>query len=73
MSVIFFFSAVISVLYYLGWMQVLIQKMALIMQYSLGTSAVESLHAAVNVFVGWVSASAHAPHHRLTHSRGFKK
>ncbi|XP_022330339.2 solute carrier family 28 member 3-like isoform X2 [Crassostrea virginica] len=57
MSVIFFFSAVISVLYYLGWMQVLIQKMALIMQYSLGTSAVESLHAAVNVFVGWAETT----------------
>lgn len=55
MSVIFFFSAVISILYFLGWMQVLIEKMALIMQYSLGTSAMESLHAAVNVFVGWVS------------------
>ncbi|XP_065943683.1 solute carrier family 28 member 3 isoform X2 [Magallana gigas] len=57
MSVIFFFSAVISILYFLGWMQVLIEKMALIMQYSLGTSAMESLHAAVNVFVGWAETT----------------
>ncbi|XP_061168893.1 solute carrier family 28 member 3-like [Saccostrea echinata] len=57
MSVIFFFSAVISILYYLGWMQVLIQKMAFIMQYTLGISAMESLHAAVNIFVGWAETT----------------
>lgn len=57
MSVIFFFSAVISILYFLGWMQILIEKMALIMQFSLGTSAMESLHAAFNVFVGWAETT----------------
>ncbi|XP_048733363.2 solute carrier family 28 member 3-like isoform X2 [Ostrea edulis] len=57
MSVIFFFSAVISILYYIGWMQILIEKMAWVMQYSLETSAMESLHAAVNVFVGWAETT----------------
>lgn len=54
MSVIIFFSSTISILYYLGWIQVIIEKISIIMQYSLGTSAMESLHAAFNIFVGWV-------------------
>ncbi|XP_039269230.2 sodium/nucleoside cotransporter 2-like [Styela clava] len=50
--IIIYFSAFISVLYYLGAMQWLICKLAWLMQLSLGTSASESMCAAGNIFVG---------------------
>ncbi|XP_060068832.1 solute carrier family 28 member 3-like [Ylistrum balloti] len=53
LPVIIFFSASISILYYLGWLQILIRALGVVMQYSLGISAMESLHAAFNIFVGW--------------------
>ncbi|WAR08491.1 S28A3-like protein [Mya arenaria] len=56
MPVLIFFSASIAILYYLGVIQVLIEKIAFVMQISLGTSAMESLHAAINIFVGWAEA-----------------
>ncbi|KAL4233365.1 hypothetical protein ACF0H5_008047 [Mactra antiquata] len=56
MPVLIFFSATIGILYYLGVIQVLIEKIAFIMEYSLGTGAMESLHAAINIFVGWAEA-----------------
>ena len=52
---IVFFSSVISILYYLGWIQVVIRKMAWVMQVTMGTTAGESLSAAGNIFVGMVS------------------
>ena len=55
MPVLIFFSATIGVLYYLGLIQLVIEKIAFIMQFTLGTGAMESLHAAINIFVGWVS------------------
>lgn len=51
---IIFFSSVISVCYYLGIMQVVIKKIAWLMQITMKTSAVESLNAAGNIFVGQV-------------------
>ncbi|ESP05201.1 hypothetical protein LOTGIDRAFT_103137, partial [Lottia gigantea] len=56
MSIIIFFSATISVLYYLGWMQIFIEKIVWIIMNGMGTGAMESLHAAVNIFVGWGEA-----------------
>lgn len=56
MPVIIFFSATIGILYYLGVIQMLIEKIAFIMEFSLGTGAMESLHAAINIFVGWAEA-----------------
>ncbi|XP_045196631.2 solute carrier family 28 member 3-like [Mercenaria mercenaria] len=56
MPVLIFFSATISILYYLGVIQLLIEKIAFIMEFSLGTGAMESLHAAINIFVGWAEA-----------------
>ncbi|XP_033750452.1 solute carrier family 28 member 3-like [Pecten maximus] len=53
LPVIVFFSASIAILYYLGWLQVLIRGLGIVMQHSLGISAMESLHAAFNIFVGW--------------------
>ena len=49
-----FFSATIGILYYLGIIQVAIEKVAFIMEFSLGTGAMETLHAACNIFLGWV-------------------
>ena len=54
MSVLVFFSSTIGILYYLGIIQVAVEKVGFIMEISLGTGAMESLHAAANIFLGWV-------------------
>nr|XP_022310289.1 solute carrier family 28 member 3-like isoform X2 [Crassostrea virginica] len=56
LPVIVFFSCAISVLYYVGAMQVVISKIAWVMRVSLGTSAPESLCAAGNIFIGQTEA-----------------
>lgn len=53
---IIFFSTFMSVLYYLGVMQVVVRAMAVVMQRTLGTSGAESLSAAANIFVGQTEA-----------------
>jgi CNT family concentrative nucleoside transporter len=53
---IIFFSAVTSMLYYLGVMQVVVQGMSRVMQWTLGTSAAETLSASANIFVGQTEA-----------------
>ncbi|MBM81881.1 MAG: NupC/NupG family nucleoside CNT transporter [Planctomycetaceae bacterium] len=53
---IVFFSALMSVLYYIGIMQQIIRLLAIVMQKSLGTSGAESLSAAANIFVGQTEA-----------------
>ena len=55
LPVVIFFSTVISVLYYLGVMQLVILKLAWLMQRTLGTTAAESVNAAGNIFLGQVS------------------
>ena len=52
---VIFFSTAISILYYLGVMQVVILKLAWVMQVTLGTTAPESVNAAGNIFIGQVS------------------
>ena len=54
LPVIIFFSSAISVLYYLGIMQVVIRNIAFVMKKTLGTTAAESLCAAANIFIGMV-------------------
>ncbi|XP_033101662.1 solute carrier family 28 member 3-like isoform X2 [Anneissia japonica] len=56
LPVVIYFSSVISVLYYLGAMQVIIKKIAWLMQNTMKTSASESLNAAGNIFVGQTEA-----------------
>eukprot|EP00057_Strongylocentrotus_purpuratus_P007004 XP_011661478.1 PREDICTED: solute carrier family 28 member 3 [Strongylocentrotus purpuratus] len=56
LPIIIYFSAVISVLYYWGVMQTVIQKVAWLMQRTMRTSASESLNAAGNIFVGMTEA-----------------
>lgn len=53
---IIFFSALISVLYYLGIMQVVIRVIGGALQKVLGTSKSESMSAAANIFVGQTEA-----------------
>ncbi len=53
---VIFFSALMSVLYYLGIMQRVVGMMAFGMQKTLGTTGPESLAAAANVFVGHTEA-----------------
>lgn len=53
---IIFFSALMSVLYHLGIMQVLVKVLGRVMQLTLGTSGAESLSAAANIFVGQTEA-----------------
>lgn len=52
LSVIFFFSLMISMLYYLGIMQWVIFKMGWVLQSILGTTVCESVNAAANIFLG---------------------
>lgn len=53
---IIFFSALMSVLYYLGVMQLLVKGIAWAMQKSLGTSGAETLSASGNIFLGQTEA-----------------
>jgi len=54
LPIIVFFSGLISVLYYLGIMQVVIKVIGGALQAALGTSKAESMSAAANIFVGQV-------------------
>ncbi|XP_073256992.1 solute carrier family 28 member 3-like isoform X4 [Porites lutea] len=56
LPVVIFFSSVISVCYYIGIMQVIIKKIAWLMQKTMKTSGVESLNAAGNIFIGQTEA-----------------
>jgi CNT family concentrative nucleoside transporter len=53
---IIFFSAFISVLYYLGVIQVVISGIAYVMKYLMGTSGSETLSCSANIFVGQTEA-----------------
>jgi concentrative nucleoside transporter, CNT family len=53
---IIFFSALMSVLYYLGIMQLIVKGLAFVMQKTLGTSGAETLSASGNIFLGQTEA-----------------
>ncbi len=53
---IVFFSALMSVFYYYGAIQKIVELFAFVMQKTLGTSGAETLSAAANVFVGQTEA-----------------
>lgn len=53
---IIFFSAVMSIAYYLGIMQVIIKGMARAMQRVMGTSGSETVSCTANIFVGQTEA-----------------
>ncbi|CAH2294239.1 solute carrier family 28 member 3 [Pelobates cultripes] len=52
LPIVIFFSTVMSMLYYIGFMQWLIKKVGWIMQITMSTTPTESLVAAGNIFVG---------------------
>eukprot|EP00057_Strongylocentrotus_purpuratus_P015602 XP_011670076.1 PREDICTED: solute carrier family 28 member 3 isoform X2 [Strongylocentrotus purpuratus] len=56
LPIVIYFSSAISILYYLGVMQVVVKKIAWIMQRTMKTSASESLNAAGNIFIGQTEA-----------------
>jgi concentrative nucleoside transporter, CNT family len=53
---IIFFSSLMSILYYLGIMQKIVQFMAALVSRFLGTSGAESLSVTANIFVGQTEA-----------------
>jgi len=53
---VIFFSSVVSLLFYLGWLQFIIGKLAYVMKFALGTRLGESVNAAGNIFVGMTEA-----------------
>lgn len=53
---IIFFSALMTVLYYIGLMQKIVGGMAWLMRRTLGTSGAETTSAAGNIFVGQIEA-----------------
>jgi CNT family concentrative nucleoside transporter len=53
---IIFVSALMSILYHLGLIQPVVQGMAWLMQWTLGTSGAETLAASANIFMGQTEA-----------------
>ncbi|XP_004709575.1 sodium/nucleoside cotransporter 2 [Echinops telfairi] len=56
LPIIIFFGCVMSILYYLGLVQWVIQKIAWCLQVTMGTTATETLAVAGNIFVGMTEA-----------------
>jgi len=53
---IIFFSTLMTILYYLGVMQMIVRAFALMMRKTMGISGAESLSASANIFVGQTEA-----------------
>ncbi|XP_053450947.1 sodium/nucleoside cotransporter 2 [Nycticebus coucang] len=56
LPIILFFGCVMSILYYLGLVQWVVQKVAWFLQITMGTTATETLAVAGNIFVGMTEA-----------------
>ncbi|XP_037349921.1 solute carrier family 28 member 3 [Talpa occidentalis] len=56
LPIVVFFSTVMSMLYYLGLMQWIIRKVGWLMLVTLGSSPIESVVAAGNIFIGQTEA-----------------
>uniref|UniRef100_A0A8C8SLQ0 Sodium/nucleoside cotransporter n=1 Tax=Pelusios castaneus TaxID=367368 RepID=A0A8C8SLQ0_9SAUR len=56
LPIVVFFSCVMSILYYLGFMQWIILKISWVLQVTMGTTATETLSVAGNIFVGQTEA-----------------
>lgn len=50
--IVIYFSAITNIFYYLGIMQWVVRKVSWLMQFTMGTTAIESLNAAMNIFIG---------------------
>merc|ERR1719397_271473 len=56
LSNVFFFSFLVSMLFYWGALQWLVIKIGWLLQVTVGTTACESLNAAANIFIGQATA-----------------
>nr|XP_045013313.1 sodium/nucleoside cotransporter 2 isoform X1 [Jaculus jaculus] len=56
LPIIIFFGCVMSILYYLGLVQWVVEKIAWFLQITMGTTAAETLAVAGNIFVGMTEA-----------------
>ena len=56
LSVIYFFSFCVSMLFYVGALQWIVLKMGWMLNVTMGTTAAESLNAAANIFLGQTEA-----------------
>ncbi|XP_074525798.1 solute carrier family 28 member 3-like [Halichoeres trimaculatus] len=56
MPILVFFSAIISILYHIGFMPWLVRKIGFLMQVTMGTSPAESTAAAGNIFLGQIES-----------------
>ncbi|KAK7110215.1 uncharacterized transporter HI_0519-like [Littorina saxatilis] len=52
LPVVVFFSTLVSMMYYVGFMQFIIRNLGRFLAFCLGTSPAESLNAAGNIFIG---------------------
>uniref|UniRef100_A0A915BT34 Concentrative nucleoside transporter C-terminal domain-containing protein n=1 Tax=Parascaris univalens TaxID=6257 RepID=A0A915BT34_PARUN len=57
LQIIIYFGAVVGVLYYLGIIEAILSRIAWLMQYTVGTTAAESLNAAACIFLGQTEAA----------------
>ena len=55
LQTVIYFGAVVGLLYYWGVIQFVLVRIATLMQWTLGTTAAESLNAAACIFLGQVS------------------
>jgi len=54
LSVIFFLSFIVQILYYYGAMQWVVLNVGWLLQKSMGTTVCESVNAAASIFIGMV-------------------
>lgn len=62
MPTVIFVNSAVSILYHCGLMQVVIQKLAVVMHYTMGTSAAETLCTASSIFLGQVTVHSRVSH-----------
>ena len=58
MPTVLFVSSVMSVLYYVGVMQMIIKVIAMVMGVTMGTTAPETVSTAASIFLGQVNSSS---------------
>jgi CNT family concentrative nucleoside transporter len=56
LPIVIFIASLMSILYYLGIMQVVVKSMAIVMQKIMGASGAESLNVAASIFMGQTEA-----------------
>lgn len=73
MPVVIFFSFFVSILYYYGVMQVVVQKLGWLLQVTIGTTACESISASGNIFLGMVKGYMFRKHKYVSNVFCFRR